>query len=159
MSTMLRKGLVIFFAMTLLSACASKEVKQQKYDDQASHIAQFESNEGDRVFFDFDSAMLTEEAKDKLTQQVRWLNIHRLFTSIVIEGHCDERGTREYNMALGAQRAEAVKRFLIAEGLDADRIVETVSYGKERPAVIGNNEAAWSKNRRGVTSIRGIASQ
>ncbi|NRB10076.1 MAG: peptidoglycan-associated lipoprotein Pal [Rickettsiaceae bacterium] len=156
---MFKKVLVIFFAMTLLSACASKEVKQGKYDDHSAHIAQFESNEGDRVFFDFDSAALTEATKDKLTQQVRWLNIHRLFNSIVIEGHCDERGTREYNLALGARRAEAIKRYLIAEGLDADRIVETVSYGKERPAVIGNNEAAWSKNRRGVTSIRGMTSE
>ena len=72
---------------------------------------------------------------------------------MTVEGHCDERGTREYNIALGERRANAVKMFLIEHGVSAER-VETISYGKERPAVIGDDEAAWSQNRRGVTAIR-----
>ena len=106
---------------------------------------------GDRVFFGFDSFDLTGEGQDILNRQAEWLNTYPN-TGIVVEGHADERGTREYNLALGERRAVAVKNYLVALGIDASRI-ETISYGKERPAVVGSNEGAWSRNRRGVTVI------
>ena len=108
-------------------------------------------NVGDRVFFEFDQSDLTAEAQDTLTRQAEWLKQYPSVT-ITIEGHCDERGTREYNLALGERRANATKNFLVALGVDPNRIA-TISYGKERPAAIGSNEAAWAQNRRAVTSV------
>lgn len=108
---------------------------------------------GDRVFFDYDRYELRPEAQETLQQQAlllqRWADL-----PILIEGHCDERGTREYNLALGERRAETVRSYLIALGVDAGRI-RTVSYGKERPAVDGSDESAWALNRRGVTVLAG----
>ena len=106
----------------------------------------------DRVFFALNSSAISKEGEATLKRQAEWLNDHKLF-SITVEGHCDERGTREFNIALGERRAESVKMSLVKYGVDADRI-DTISYGKERPAVIGNSEAAWKQNRRGVTAIR-----
>ena len=108
-------------------------------------------NVGDRVFFDYDKAVIMAAAEKTLKRQVAWLKQYGDVT-VTIEGHCDERGTREYNLALGERRANAVKNFLVALGVDAGRIV-TISYGKERPEAIGHNEAAWSQNRRGVTAV------
>lgn len=107
---------------------------------------------GDRVFFGFDRYDLSNEAQATLRAQADWL---RQFPSVnvTIEGHADERGTREYNLALGERRANSVKNYLTALGIDASRL-EVVSYGKERPAVIGNNEEAWAQNRRGVMVVR-----
>lgn len=107
---------------------------------------------GDRVFFGFDRYDLTNEAQATLRAQADWL---RQFPSVnvIIEGHADERGTREYNLALGERRANSIKNYLVALGIDASRI-EVVSYGKERPAVIGSNEEAWAQNRRGVMVVR-----
>ncbi len=108
-------------------------------------------NVGDRVFFDFDKSVLKPAAQRTLERQAAWL---KQFPSaaITIEGHCDERGTREYNLALGERRANAAKNFLIALGVSPDRI-DTISYGKERPAALGHNEAAWSQNRRAVSIV------
>ena len=106
---------------------------------------------GDRVFFAFDKSDITPEARQILQKQADWLKKYSQVT-VTIEGHCDERGTREYNLALGERRATAVKNALVALGIPAAR-VSTISYGKERPAVVGSNEAAWAQNRRGVTTV------
>ena len=107
---------------------------------------------GDRVFFGFDRYDLTADARAMLKRQAEWLEKNSAVT-VTIEGHCDERGTREYNLALGARRAAAVKAYLVALGVDKSRI-STISYGKERPAVLGSNEAAWAKNRRAVMVVK-----
>lgn len=111
----------------------------------------FVQNVGDRVFFDFDRSDIKPEGQQVLQRQAQWLG-HYPNLTVTVEGHCDDRGTREYNLALGERRANAVKKALIALGVPAAR-VSTVSYGKERPAVVGDNEAAWAQNRRGVTVI------
>ncbi|WP_262694923.1 peptidoglycan-associated lipoprotein Pal [Kordiimonas aquimaris] len=106
---------------------------------------------GDRVFFGYDSSELTSEARSILAKQYEWLQYHNR-ARVTIEGHCDERGTREYNLALGERRANAVKSYLMALGLPASRM-STISYGKERPAVVGNGQSSWSQNRRGVMTV------
>ena len=106
---------------------------------------------GDRVLFDYDSSELSSEAKLTLDKQSRFLRVNSDLT-FTIEGHCDERGTREYNLALGEKRATAVRDYLVIEGINPDRI-RVISYGKEKPAVVGSNDMAWSKNRRAVTTI------
>ena len=108
-------------------------------------------NVGDRVFFDYDSSDLDSDAQELLQDQVAWLKQYS-DVSVIIEGHCDERGTREYNLALGEKRAQSVKNYLIGLGISADR-VSTISYGKERPAVVGSNDGAWAQNRRSVTLV------
>ena len=108
-------------------------------------------NVGDRVFFGYDSSDLDSDALELLQDQVAWLK-QNSNVSVTIEGHCDERGTREYNLALGEKRAQAVKNYLIGLGISPDR-VSTISYGKERPAVVGSNDGAWAQNRRSVTIV------
>ena len=108
-------------------------------------------NVGDRVFFGYDSSDLDSDALELLQDQVAWLK-QNSSVSVTIEGHCDERGTREYNLALGEKRAQAVKNYLIGLGISPDR-VSTISYGKERPAVVGSNDGAWAQNRRSVTLV------
>ena len=102
------------------------------------------------MFFDYDSAELDSDAQELLQDQVAWLKQHDV--SVTIEGHCDERGTREYNLALGEKRAQSVKNYLISLGVSEAR-VSTISYGKERPAVVGSNDGAWAQNRRSVTIV------
>ena len=106
---------------------------------------------GDRVLFDYDSAELSNDAKLILDKQSRFLRANTDLT-FTIEGHCDERGTREYNLALGEQRATAVRDYLVIEGISPDRL-RVISYGKEKPAVVGANDMAFAKNRRAVTTI------
>ncbi len=106
---------------------------------------------GDRVFFAYDSAVVESEGQAILQGQAKWLS-ENPNVNIVIEGHCDERGTREYNIALGERRAAAVKSQLISLGIAGSR-VSTISYGKERPAVLGSDESSYGQNRRGVTVI------
>ncbi len=106
---------------------------------------------GDRVLFDFDSYELTSSAKSILNNQATFLSSNPS-VRITIEGHCDERGTREYNLALGESRASATRDYLVAQGVNPARI-KIISYGKERPAVIGSNEDAWRYNRRAVSVI------
>jgi peptidoglycan-associated lipoprotein len=110
-----------------------------------------EASAGDRVFFAFDRADITPEAQEILARQADWLRRYPN-VAVTIEGHCDERGTREYNLALGERRAQAVKNVLVASGIPASRI-STISYGKERPAVVGSSEDAYAQNRRAVTTV------
>jgi peptidoglycan-associated lipoprotein len=110
-----------------------------------------EASAGDRVFFAFDRADITPESQEILTRQADWLRRYPNVT-VTIEGHCDERGTREYNLALGERRAQAAKNVLVAAGIPASRI-STISYGKERPIVVGSNEEAWAQNRVAVTTV------
>ena len=109
------------------------------------------SSVGDRVYYGYDSAELTAEARETLEQQAEWLRTYPDL-SVTIEGHADERGTREYNLALGERRANAAKNYLVALGIVPGRL-EVVSYGKERPAVLGSNPAAWARNRRAVLVV------
>ncbi len=108
-------------------------------------------NVGDRVFFDFDRSDIRLDAQGTLEKVAVWMRTYPSVT-MTIEGHCDERGTREYNLALGERRANSVYDYLIALGIDPSRL-STISYGKERPAVLGSNDNAWAQNRRGVFAI------
>jgi len=158
------KYLSMFAAVLLVSACSSTpetadtgntggtqtQVTQPSGPVPGS-AEDFVVNVGDRVFFGFDRYDLTPEATATLDRQAAWLKQYPGVT-VTIEGHADERGTREYNLALGERRANAVKNYLSALGIDGAR-VQTISYGKERPAVLGSNESAWAQNRRGVTVI------
>ena len=116
-------------------------------------LEDFVANVGDRVFFGFDRYDLTPEAQALLQAQVAWLQTFPQY-QVVIEGHTDERGTREYNLALGERRANATANYMVALGLDPNRIVQVISYGKERPAVLGSDEIAWAQNRRAVTVLQ-----
>ena len=111
----------------------------------------FVVNVGDRVYFDLDSYSIRPEAFPRLDAQVAWLQRYSNVT-VRIEGNADERGTREYNLALGARRAEAVRTYLVERGIPAARI-DTISYGKERPIAAGSNEEAWARNRNAHTAI------
>jgi peptidoglycan-associated lipoprotein len=113
-------------------------------------------NVGDRNFFESDSTELTSTAQATLDKQARWLQQYSQY-SIAVEGHADERGTREYNFALGARRAEAAKSYLAARGIPASRL-RTISYGKERPVAVCNDISCWSQNRRAVTVLGGANS-
>ena len=106
---------------------------------------------GDRVFFDYDSVVLSPEGTGVLDQQAAWLQQYSDVV-VTIEGHADERGTREYNLALGDRRANAVKNYLLALGVSPARVL-TISYGEERPEDAGHDEVAWSQNRRAVTTV------
>ena len=110
-----------------------------------------EASAGDRVFFPFDRADISPEAREILSRQADWLRRYPN-VAVTIEGHCDERGTREYNLALGERRAQAAKNVLVASGISASRI-STISYGKERPAVVGSAEESYAQNRRAVTVV------
>jgi peptidoglycan-associated lipoprotein len=110
-----------------------------------------EAAAGDRVYFAFDRSDISPEAREILARQADWLRRYPNL-AVTIEGHCDERGTREYNLALGERRAQAAKNVLVASGIPAARI-STISYGKERPAVVGSTEEAYTQNRRAVTIV------
>jgi peptidoglycan-associated lipoprotein len=153
------QALAVVSALFLLAACDSASNSNGNnsgsgngtpggYGTGSGEIA---PNVGDRVFFALDSSVLSSEAQATLGRQAEWLKSNSS-VKIAVEGHCDERGTREYNIALGERRATAAKNFLVSVGVDAAR-VSTISYGKERPAVMGSDESAWSQNRRAVTVI------
>ncbi len=108
-------------------------------------------NVGDRVFYDFDKFNLKPEARKSLERQADWLKKYPNIR-VLVAGNCDERGTREYNLALGERRANSAKTYLVSLGIGADRI-RTISYGKERPTALGSNEAAWAQNRNAITSV------
>jgi peptidoglycan-associated lipoprotein len=148
----------LIVALTL-AACASNPVadpNQQAAGYGAGAATpgsaqDFVVNVGDRVFFETDSTELTMQARATLDQQATWLQRYNRY-SFTIEGHADERGTREYNIALGARRAQAVRDYLAARGIDPQRM-RTISYGKERPVAVCNDISCWSQNRRVVTVL------
>jgi len=135
-----------------MAACASKN----PLDGNASAATpgsqqDFVVNVGDRVFFESDQSDLSPQAQATLDRQVQWLQTYNRY-SFTIEGHADERGTREYNIALGARRAQSVKAYLTSRGIDQNRM-RTISYGKERPVAVCNDISCWSQNRRAVTVL------
>ena len=164
-----KKIIAIIGAISLLSACETASQKvvsgssasgstSSSVEKKKSLFAAAKQTKadkliavGDRVLFDYDSAKLDTSAKLLLDSQSRFLRANTDL-NFIVEGHADERGTREYNLALGEQRATAVRDYLVIQGIDPDRI-KVISYGKEKPAVVGSNTMAWSKNRRAVTII------
>ena len=149
----LKKVLLVVFASLLLSACATttKKTGQMQGDvytgsDTVEYLA---SGVKDRVFFATNKSVLTTASRDTLRTQAAWLRKNKSI-SVTIEGHADERGTREYNLALGERRANAVKDYLMTYGISGGRL-SVISYGKERPVNSGSNPLAWSQNRRSVT--------
>jgi peptidoglycan-associated lipoprotein len=158
------RPLSLIAGLLLLAACSSTPPATNNAGGQNGGAGQstsstivpgssqdFVQNVGDRVFFDTDKSSIKAEGQETLQRQAQWLAKYPNVT-ITVEGHCDDRGTREFNLALGERRAQAVRNALVSLGVQANR-VKTISYGKERPAVVGDNEAAWAQNRRGVTVI------
>ena len=146
------KAIAAIAALTIMAACSSEQATAPAGTAVTpGSIADFKQNVGDRVYFDTDMSAVREDGRQTLSKQAEWLKKYTNYP-ITIEGKTDERGTREYNLALGERRANAVKNVLVALGVPANRI-STISYGKERPAVVGSNEAAWAQNRRGVTTV------
>jgi len=125
---------------------ATSQARQRELEKRKAFDAQFRMFESQRIYFAFDKSDLTAESQTLLKQQANWLRDNSSY-SVRIDGHCDERGTNEYNLALGERRAHAAKKFLTDLGISGDRI-SPLSYGEERPAAPGHNEQAWSKNRR-----------
>ena len=155
---MFKKILSLMAAVVLVAACetgpndgAISGIDGAAGSQTPGSAADFAVNVGDRVFFGYDRTDLTSEGRATLDKQAEWLKKYPR-ASVTIEGHADERGTREYNLALGERRANAVKNYLVAAGI-AKGTVHVISYGKERPQVLGANEAAWAQNRRGVTVV------
>jgi peptidoglycan-associated lipoprotein len=149
------KILAVFSAVLLLTACETAPGANGGANgggagavDGTGSTGQLAAGVGDRVFFDTDSSVINAEGQATLQKQAEWIKSSS--KSVTVEGHCDERGTREYNLALGERRATAAKNYLVSLGVPA-RSIQTVSYGKERPAVVGSDESAWSQNRRAVT--------
>lgn len=156
------KSLAVVAALFMLSACDSMSNSSSSKDGSGSiggntsgtgtmGYLDEKQTVGDRVFFDLDQSDLTAEAQHTLELQAAWLKQYPN-VNVTVEGHCDERGTREYNLALGERRATAAKKYLVGLGVSAGRI-STISYGKERPAAMGSDESAWAQNRRAVSVI------
>ena len=165
------KWLALFLAVLLLAACSKKVMESEPVAEQqpepavqaepqpaepepavepqavAQDPAGREMFLNEHIFFDFDSAVLKPEALSLLKIKAQWLQDNPEVIAVLIEGHCDERGTEAYNLALGAKRAEIVKQYMIDLGLD-NRSFETKSYGEEKPDALEHNEEAWAKNRR-----------
>jgi len=146
----------VLAAALAISACANKSA-----DDAQANAAgmatpgsqqDFVVNVGDRVFFETDSTELTPQSRATLDKQAQWLTTYSQYGQFTVEGHADERGTREYNIALGARRAQTVRDYLAARGIAANRM-RTISYGKERPVAVCNDISCWSQNRRAVTVL------
>ena len=141
-------------AVMTIAACANKPADQQAgLAGSAAPGSQqdFVVNVGDRVFFESDQTDLTPTSRATLDKQAQWLQQYNRY-SFTIEGHADERGTREYNIALGARRAQTVREYLVSRGVAANRM-RTISYGKERPVAVCNDISCWSQNRRAVTVL------
>jgi peptidoglycan-associated lipoprotein len=140
-------------ATIALAACASNPNDPNAAGSAATpgSAQDFVVNVGDRVFFETDSTELTPQSRATLDKQAQWLNQYGRY-AFTIEGHADERGTREYNIALGARRAQVTRDYLIARGVDQSRM-RTISYGKERPVAVCNDISCWSQNRRAVTVL------
>ena len=141
-------------AALAIAGCAKQQAEQTGLVGGAATPGSqqdFVVNVGDRVFFETDSSELTEQARATLDKQAQWLGNYNHY-AFTIEGHADERGTREYNIALGARRAQTVREYLVSRGVTAQRM-HTISYGKERPVAVCNDISCWSQNRRAVTVL------
>jgi peptidoglycan-associated lipoprotein len=161
------KAFGLLAAVSLLAACASEPASNGNVATGGSSASvpssssessvvpgsreDFRVNVGDRVFFDYDKSDITAEGRQTLEKQAAWLKQYPQ-VKVTLEGHCDERGTREYNLALGERRANAAKKVLLALGVSANRL-KTTSLGKENPDPVGSDEAAWAQNRRSTTVI------
>ena len=146
------KFAAVILAGLMIAGCAKPQVDQTSSSAATPGSQQdFVVNVGDRVFFETDSSELTEQARATLDKQAQWLNNYNRY-AFTIEGHADERGTREYNIALGARRAQTVREYLVTRGIAAQRM-RTISYGKERPVAVCDDISCWSQNRRAVTVL------
>jgi peptidoglycan-associated lipoprotein len=156
--------MIALVASLAIAGCASKKSPNNAGDlglggagaATPGSAQDFTVNIGDRIFFDTDSTSIRADAQQTLARQAQWLNKYSQY-SIVVEGHADERGTREYNLALGARRAAATRDYLAGQGVNAGRI-KTISYGKERPVAVCDDISCWSQNRRAVTTLGGAGS-
>ena len=146
-----QSGSTAFLAPSPLSGSSAKF--EGDVNDPGS-IAFFKNNVGDRVLFSIDQSDIDQSGRDILLAQVDWLKLNSDY-KIIIEGHADERGTREYNLALGARRANSAREFLVSRGIESSRI-KTVSFGKERPAELCSNENCYSENRRAVSVVSNL---
>jgi peptidoglycan-associated lipoprotein len=145
---------IVMVAALAMAACANKPNEfGGGFGGAAAPGSQkdFQVNVGDRVFFESDSSDLTLQSRATLDKQAQWLGNYNRY-AFTIEGHADERGTREYNIALGARRAQAVRDYLASRGIEPSRM-RTISYGKERPVAVCNDISCWSQNRRAVTML------
>ena len=157
-------AMIALVAMLAITGCASKKTPNNAADlglngagaATPGSAQDFTVNIGDRIFFDTDSTSIRADAQQTLSRQAQWLNQYKQY-AIVVEGHADERGTREYNLALGARRAAATRDFLVAKGVSASRL-KTISYGKERPVAVCDDISCWSQNRRAVSTLNGAGS-
>lgn len=149
------KALAAIATILVMAACSNEQQQSAAAATTSvtpGSVADFRQNVGDRVFFDTDMSNIREDGRQTLNRQAEWLKKYTQY-QITVAGHCDERGTREYNLALGERRANAARQYLIAQGIPAARIT-TISYGKERPDPVGSDEAAWARNRRAVTELQ-----
>ena len=147
------KFATVVLAALAIAGCAKQQIDQTAMAGSAAPGSQqdFVVNVGDRVFFESDSSELTPQAVGTLEKQAQWLRSYHQY-AFLIEGHADERGTREYNIALGARRAQSVRAYMTSRGIDGSRM-RTISYGKERPVAVCNDISCWSQNRRAVTVL------
>ncbi len=146
----------LFALMLAVAACSTNNNAVDPNNPNAvaappGSVQDFVVNVGDRVFFESDQSELTPQARATLDKQVQWLQQYSQY-AFTVEGHADERGTREYNIALGARRAQTVRDYLVSRGIPAARM-RTISYGKERPVAVCNDISCWSQNRRAVTVL------
>ncbi|MRG55075.1 peptidoglycan-associated lipoprotein Pal [Phyllobacterium sp. SYP-B3895] len=159
-----RSPLVVALFMSLaIAGCASKKNMPNSAGDLGlagsatpGSTQDFTVNVGDRIFFDVDSSVIRGDAQQTLSKQAQWLKRYPNY-AITVEGHADERGTREYNLALGQRRAAATRNYLASQGVPAGRI-KTISYGNERPVAVCDSESCWSQNRRAITVLGGAGS-
>ena len=155
--------MIALFASLALAACAKKPMNSAGDLGLGANSAatpgstqDFTVNVGDRIFFDTDSTSIRADAQATLDRQAQWLAKYPNY-AITVEGHADERGTREYNLALGARRAASTKEYLSSRGISASKI-RTISYGKEKPVAVCDDISCWSQNRRAVTTLNGAGS-
>ncbi|MDR3524473.1 MAG: peptidoglycan-associated lipoprotein Pal [Acetobacteraceae bacterium] len=153
------KILGAFAAVALLAACSDNTAKTSGSGATATGSGivpgsqeDLVANVGDRVFYDFNKSGLKTDGKATLDRQAAWLAKYAQ-NNVQVAGNCDERGTEEYNIALGQRRAAAARDYLVAKGVASTRVT-TISYGKDRPTALGSNEAAWAQNRNAITSVR-----
>lgn len=151
-------------ALSLLAACASKPPAETATSTGTGVTTpsgpsivpgsqeDLVANVGDRVFYEFNKSNLSDEAQTTLNKQASWLQKYPN-VQVQVAGNCDERGTEEYNLALGNRRANAARDFLVAKGVSTSRIT-TISYGKDRPVALGSNDQAWAQNRNAITSVK-----